>query len=61
MKKVRESLSKVFQLVIDVIVGLAIYYALTTFAPTWSAGAVMVLTLGATALFAEVWEVKKKN
>ena len=57
MKKI---LGILFQMVIDIIVGMAIYFALTTFAPSFGVGIILVLTLGITALFAEVWEVRKK-
>ena len=59
-KKNWKGIFTVFQILLDVIVGMAVHYVLNTFF-TWNPNTVLVVTLIATAFFAEIWEVKVKK
>ena len=54
-------LSRIGQIVLDVVVGVAIYFALQTFVPVVSDNVIVVITLIATAVFAETLEVRLKK
>jgi len=60
MERAKKFFYEICQIVMDVIIGLAIHYCLITFVPTWNESKVLVVTLVATALFAEIWEIKAK-
>lgn len=53
--------SKIFQIILDVMMGLAIYYIISTFASNWSQSAAILVTLSVTAVLAETVEVNFKK
>ena len=54
-------INKIFQVLIDFIVGVAIYFGLKALVPALSDNTIAVITLIATAVFAEFIEVKFKK
>ena len=54
-------INKIFQVAIDFVVGAAIYFGLKALIPVMPENAVAVITLVATAVFAEFVEVKYKK
>ena len=60
MEKIKKFFYGIAQIIMDVIIGLAIHYCLITFVPKWNESTILVITLVATAIFAEIWEIKAK-
>lgn len=54
-------INKIFQVLIDFVIGVAIYFGLKALIPVLTDNTVVVLTLIATAVFAELIEVKFKK
>ena len=54
-------INKIFQVFIDFVVGVAIYFGLKALVPALTENVVAVITLIATAVFAEFIEVKCKK
>ena len=55
------TINKIFQVFIDFVVGVAIYFGLKALVPSMAENTVAVTTLVATAAFAEFIEVKFKK
>lgn len=56
-----EVFNKIFQVFMDVLIGIAIYYGVNAFFPFLSNNLVIVATLFATAIFAEFIEMRLKK
>lgn len=54
-------INKIFQVLIDFVVGVAIYFGFKALVPIMSDNTIAVITLTATAIFAEFIEVKFKK
>ena len=57
----KEVLNRIFQVLMDVLVGMAIYYGVNAFFPSLSNNLVIVATLVVTAVFAEFVEIRFKK
>lgn len=56
-----EIINKLFQVLMDIIIGIAIYFGLEALVPILPNNALIVTTLIATALFAEFIEMRFKK
>ena len=56
-----EMINRIFQVLMDLVVGIAIYFGLNAFFPDWGTNTVIVVTLSITAVFAEFVEMKLKR
>jgi len=54
-------LGKIFQVLVDIIIGIAIYFGLNAFMPELNDNLVVVVALIVTAIFAEFAELKFKK
>ena len=56
-------MNRIFQVLMDLIVGIALYFGLSAFVPALGTNATVVITLIVTAIFAEYVEtrLKRKN
>lgn len=54
-------INKVFQVLMDVLVGIAIYFGLSVFIPLMNNNLVILITLAVTAVFSEFVEIQIKK
>ena len=53
--------NKIFQVIVDIIIGFAIYFGITSFIPVVPTNLAVVITLVITAVFAEFIEARLKK
>lgn len=54
-------INKIFQVLMDVLVGMAIYFGLSVFIPLMNNNLVILITLAVTAVFSEFVEIQIKK
>lgn len=54
-------INKIFQVLMDVLVGMAIYFGLSVFIPLMNNNLVILTTLAVTAVFSEFVEIQIKK
>ena len=54
-------INKIFQVLMDVLVGMAIYFGLSVFIPLMNNNLVILITLVVTAVFSEFVEIQIKK
>lgn len=57
----KQIINKVFQILMDILIGIAIYFGISAFVPSANANLIIVITLIATAIFAEFVEMRIKK
>jgi len=54
-------MDRIFQVLMDVVVGIALYFGLTAFVPSMGTNVTVVITLAVTAVYAEFVENRLKR
>ena len=54
-------INKIFQVLMDILIGIAIYFGLREFAPLLSENLIILFALTTTAIFAEFVEIQIKK
>ena len=57
----KEVVNKIFQVFMDILVGIAVYFGINAFVPSASTNLAVVITLITTAIFAEFVEMRIKK